>query len=133
MASLLLVEDEEALARLLAQYLTRQGHQVSICTTAGRALSLLADPGGYSLVIADLSLPDMAGVDLLRRLWQIAPRMDVVVASGHPLAETSLPAPAAARVRLLQKPFRPSALADVVGELLAAAPPAGQPPANSSR
>ena len=58
----LLVEDEDSLRQLLAKYLTRIGYEVDAAENAEDASSMLEGvPGGYVLMLADLTLPGMPG------------------------------------------------------------------------
>jgi len=116
---LLLVEDEESLARLLSEYLRRLGYAVDSCRSAQCALDLLqSDPAGYALVIADLTLPDMSGDRLLDGIRRRCPDTPVLVASGYPDAGGLCCDSEPARFRFLQKPFLPQTLAETVAAML---------------
>ncbi len=65
----LLVEDDDRLASALTTALDRHGHQV---TRAGRAVDALRLAGGADFVLLDLGLPDMDGLDVLRRLRRVS-------------------------------------------------------------
>ncbi len=120
---LLLVDDEAALARLLAGFLERQGYEVHACDSAETALPVFeAGPGAFHAVIADLTLPGMQGDEMVRRILAIAPRMPVIISSGYPF---SAEAYAGFRVSVLQKPYLPKALAALLQDLLRPAREAG--------
>src|SRR5579871_1882225 len=98
----LLVDDEPALAELLKRYLTRLGYSVESCETAGAAVDLFrADPGRFSILVTDLTLPGTSGEELLLRLREIAPDLPAIISSGYPYQ------PASPRTEFLQKPFLP--------------------------
>ncbi len=65
----LLVEDDDRLASALTTALDRHGHQV---TRAGLAVDALRLAGGVDFVLLDLGLPDMDGLDVLRRLRRVS-------------------------------------------------------------
>jgi len=67
---LLLVEDEDRLAKVLIQGLREEGHQVDLCTTGEQALAQARDID-YDAIILDWMLPDLDGVSVLRR-WRDA-------------------------------------------------------------
>lgn len=69
MPSILLVEDETAIADTVAYALREEGHQVQHCLTAGAALDAAA-ARGFDLAILDVGLPDLGGFALCRRLRQ---------------------------------------------------------------
>ncbi|HEY6102673.1 MAG TPA: response regulator transcription factor [bacterium] len=64
---ILVVEDDQRLARLLQRVLTEERHAVDTAHSGGRGLDL-ALSGGYDLIILDLMLPDRGGVDVCRTL-----------------------------------------------------------------
>ena len=70
-ARILLVEDEEIIALILADLLDSQGHKTTVCFTAQTAWEKLqSNPDGYDIVLLDRQLPDMDGLELLRRIKQ---------------------------------------------------------------
>lgn len=110
---LLLVDDETALVDLLKKYLERCGLQVESCTDPHAALQLMeADPGSFSLLITDLTLPGMSGEELIERMRAIRPALPVIVASGYPYK------PRAQGIEFLQKPFLPRMLVKAIGRIL---------------
>lgn len=68
----LMVEDEEKLARLVARGLTERGDLVTIAASGEAALTAMAASGadevGYDVILLDVALPDMTGLDVCRRL-----------------------------------------------------------------
>jgi DNA-binding NtrC family response regulator len=116
-ASLLLVDDEAALAVLLKQYLERLGYRVDACTDPDAAVGLLdADPRRHALLITDLTLPGMDGEQLLSRLRERNPRLRAIIASGYPYQ------PRTPGVEFLQKPFLPKILAEAIERMLLSPP-----------
>lgn len=113
---ILVVDDEPTLASLLERYLARLGYQVDICSSAAEALEQAVN-GKYGLVVADRTLPDMAGEELLRRLCEADTRLRAILLSGYPFDLLTLPEDSRRRLRFLQKPFLPETLAALVGEL----------------
>lgn len=79
----LVVEDEPQVRHLLRMVLTDGGHECTCCPGGEEALDLLA--GGYlpDLVIADLTMPGMGGLDLLKRMRSIGHAIPVILCSGH--------------------------------------------------
>lgn len=65
---LLLIEDDAALRGLLQQELAVAGYELDVAATGGEGLALALD-GGYDLVILDLTLPDIDGLEVSQRLW----------------------------------------------------------------
>lgn len=105
--SLLIIDDEQALAVLLKRYLERQGHSVEVCPTGGQALQEIENnPARYQVILLDLGLPDIPGAELLPDVLRLAPESRVIIVSGTPY-ESDEP-----RVSSLLKPFTPPMLLD---------------------
>ena len=80
----LFVDDEEALVFLMTAMLQRLGYQVTGCTSPEEALEMFrSGPRNFDIVVSDLSMPEMSGVDLARELLQIRPGMPILIASGY--------------------------------------------------
>jgi len=127
-ARILLVEDEAPLLQLIEKYLQRLGFEVETHLKSFDALrNFEAAPDRYSLVIADLGLPDMPGDTLLTRMLEIRPDLRILVCSGSPFFVENLPNSQQQQVAFLQKPFVPKMLSEAVRNLLQE--PSGDPPA----
>ena len=84
MARIVIVEDEAAVARVVAYYLRKAGHEPVVASTGAAALQAAAT--GPELILLDLGLPDLQGAEVLRRLKRApatAP-IPVVIVSGEP-------------------------------------------------
>lgn len=79
----LVVEDEPQVRHLFRMLLADGGHECTCCPGGEEALELLA--GGYlpDLVIADLTMPGMGGLDLLKRMRSAGHAIPVILCSGH--------------------------------------------------
>ena len=116
---ILLVEDEQPLLQLIEKYLHRLGYHVESHAKSIDALrNFEAAPASYSLVIADLGMPDMTGDTLLTRMLEIQPRLRILVCSGSPFFIENLPETLQKQVAFLQKPFVPKMLGEAVERLL---------------
>ncbi len=116
----LLVEDEAALADVIARSLRARGHEVAVAPTAEEAILRLATAHTDAMLL-DINLPDMTGWDVLRHLDPTdRGRIPVVVISAAPISprriEEFKPA------RCLLKPFPIGALLRTLDELGAQAP-----------
>jgi len=115
----LLVDDEQALTRLMQTYLTKIGYTVDTALVANDALAAFGQhPASYELVVADLTLPDMPGNEMALRMVDMNPSVRVLLCSGYPFAVESLPAEVQNRFATLQKPFLPNMLAVAIEDLM---------------
>lgn len=124
-ARVLVVEDEAALRRILAKILDRLGYDVETAEDGRSALALLdraAEAERPDVVITDLVMPRMSGIDLLRALEERAWNRPVVLMTGH-LADGSsrLGRHGAIGVTPLQKPMTLDGVRDAVETALATA------------
>ena len=119
-ATILMVEDDEALRMLFGQYLTAFGYRPLLARDGEEALRIAGITPEIRLIILDLVMPGISGRVLWDQLTTLLPDAAVVFCSGHP---------ASALVRLgidikgahfMQKPCRPVELQRRLGELLAA-------------
>lgn len=82
MARILLVEDDAALARGIAAVLRAKGHALDVVEDGDGALAAAMDEP-YALILLDLGLPDMDGIDVLRRLRRERNRTPVMVLTAR--------------------------------------------------
>lgn len=120
--TILLVDDEKSVRDLLRRLLELEGYAVVEATDAEEALRVFSSSDvALRLVVTDLSLPDLDGWELCRRLRSAQPSMPILVVSGS-FDLNSMLATSAPDVGYLQKPFAPEDLYRRVNHLL------GQPP-----
>jgi signal transduction histidine kinase len=113
---LLLVEDDASVRRLLAQVLERSGYQVIFAADGQAALELDRNvTDGLDLLITDLLMPRLGGVELARRMQLRRPGLRVLFVTAHAGDQRSLATPVG---DLLEKPFAPDTLLDKVREIL---------------
>jgi PAS domain S-box-containing protein len=82
--SLLIIDDEEQLARLHRMALERLGYRVKSFTVAGEALEAFrSHPSAFDLVITDQTMPKMTGVELSEQILEIRSDIPIVLCTGH--------------------------------------------------
>lgn len=114
--TVLLVDDDDLLRRLMGRLLQEAGYGVVEASDGAQALSLLAgDCGPIDIVITDVVMPGVDGRELGRRLADQYPALPVIYLSGHEAWHRGAPS---ASVPFLRKPFPPDALLAKVEETL---------------
>ncbi len=115
--AILLVEDDEVLRDLFSAILGRCGYEVSIAADGNEALAAIhGRAGGFALVVSDVMMPGMSGLDLARRLRAEGESVRILLLSGY--GEADLASVAGLGVAFVEKPLPPSVLARKVRELL---------------
>jgi two-component system, NtrC family, response regulator PilR len=118
MANLLVVDDELGMRQFLTHLLQREGHQVRVASTGKEALALLrAEPS--DLVISDVRMPDMSGIELLRSLREFLPTTtEVIMMTAFANVDTAREAFLLGAYDFVQKPFDNDLMKEVVTRAL---------------
>ena len=116
---ILFVDDEQPIALMSQQVLTGLGYRVESRTSAVAALEAVrANPAAYDLVITDLTMPEMTGVDLARQLLALRPDLRIILSTGFSATLTPERARAMGIRDLLLKPHTVQSLALAVQRAL---------------
>jgi DNA-binding NtrC family response regulator len=102
--AVLIVEDEETLGRNLAAYLKMNGYDAHLATTGGAGLAC-AEKKRPDVVLLDLHLPDIDGIDVLRRLREQQSEATVILMTAFGDVETAVEAMKAGACDFLRKPL----------------------------
>lgn len=116
-AHILVVEDRESLRRMLERALAQEGYKVSTCADGEQAASRLAKQS-FDLVLTDLKLPGMSGIDVLRASREAQPRLPVVVLTAFGTVGTAVEAMKLGAADFLEKPVEIEDLFQLVESLL---------------
>ena len=130
-ARILVVDDEESLRTLLSSLLTDEGYQVTSVASAEEALELF-EPNPYPVVLADIRLEGMSGVDLLKKIKKSNEDTQVLLITSHASLSTAIPALRAGAYDYIIKPFDPAEVVARVRVRLRDAKPKGAQ-ANTAR
>ncbi len=117
-ARLLVVDDEESVLDMLSRFLTRKGYLVTTATNGRTALELFRDQP-FDLVLSDVRMPVITGLQLLRAVKDINPRVPVILISGYGDVETVVQALKNGAENFLSKPLKMSLLERVLEQALA--------------
>ncbi len=121
------IDDDPGVRDLIRSALTREGLDVELWA-GSRAFLSGADPGSCSLVLCDLMLPEMNGVELLTEVRTTHPSLPFIIISGQGTVSTAVDAMKAGALDFLEKPFRLPQLLGLVRQALVIPSP-GAPPA----
>jgi DNA-binding NtrC family response regulator len=104
MARILVCDDQDLMRDSLAALLARDGHDVVAATDGPMALSKLA-AGRFDLLITDLKMPKMTGIELLGEAKKLKPEMPVVLMTAFATVQTAVDAIKQGAYDYIQKPF----------------------------
>lgn len=114
---ILVMEDDLSVAKGLEMVLTEEGYDVYLAGTGGMALEAFKDKR-YDLLVADLRLPDMDGMEVIRKVKAEKPDTEVLVITGYGTAATAVEAMKLGAHDFLPKPFTEEQIKAAVGEAL---------------
>jgi DNA-binding NtrC family response regulator len=117
--SVLVVEDEEAICNFILSILRRNGYDATGARSGAEAKSIFSSrPGSFQLVLADVVMPRMSGIELGRWIKEAEPGVRVLYMTGyskHALVQADAPGGA---FDILRKPFTAEHLLERIREVL---------------
>ncbi|MHB8846068.1 MAG: sigma-54-dependent transcriptional regulator [Nitrospirota bacterium] len=102
--TILIVDDEEPIRKSLADILGDEGYETVTAASGREALDVLAE-AQPSLALLDIAMPDMDGIETLRRFKEARPEMQVVMITGHGTIDTAVQTTKMGAYDFLQKPL----------------------------
>lgn len=115
----LVVDDEAALRDVHSSMLLSLGYMVTTCASGKAAWEdFLDDPEAYDLVITDLTMPQLTGVDLAEMMLNLRPSLPIILVTGYAEKLTPEDARAIGIREMIMKPLRKRELAAVVRRVL---------------
>ena len=103
-ARVLIVDDEARMAEVIAAALRRAGHECETCASGAAALAAL-DARGADVVVTDWKMPEMDGIELLRRLHARRPGLPVILVTAHGTVPSAVAAMREGAFDYVTKPF----------------------------
>jgi DNA-binding response OmpR family regulator len=116
---ILVVDDDRALSLALSTLLTDAGHDVETAGDGPDALALLRQRA-FDIVLLDVGLPTMSGLDVLTQAQTLPTSPRVIMMTADDTSETVLESVRRQAFRYLRKPFPPNAIIEVVSDALGA-------------
>ena len=116
-ATLLVADDDPAVRESLDRVLTREGYTVVLAPDGQAALERLQS-GGIDLVLSDLKMPGLSGLELLPKAKAVAPEVDFIMLTAFGTVEEAVKAMKDGAADFLTKPFQRAQLIKVVRQAL---------------
>ncbi len=114
---LLIVDDEKNIRMTLTQCLETLGYQVDTALNGEEALVKI-EQKNYNLVLLDLKMPGISGMEVIRQISGKRPDLKVIVITAHGTIETAVEAMKLGAVDFVQKPFAPQEIRELVRKAL---------------
>jgi len=119
MARLIIIDDESHIADILTRFFKEKGHDAVGVTQAEQALALL-DAGPVDLVITDIAMPGLSGLDLLDKMKRKGLDVPVIVTTGNPSHTSAVQALRGGAFDYVVKPFHLDEIAERAEKALSA-------------
>jgi CheY-like chemotaxis protein len=123
---ILYIEDNDLVRGITQEFLSQPSRTVVAVSSAEEALKLF-EPDAFDVILTDVSLPAMSGLNLARRLLQRDPGVPIIIATGYSLTSESVAL--GERVRIITKPFEQEQIDQLLNELC---PPSDPEPTQTS-
>lgn len=117
MAKILIVDDEPGILEFLRNMFQADGYEAVIALNGEAAIEAVKN-GTVDLVITDLRMPEMDGMELLRELKKLKPSMPVIMLTAYASDETALEAKKLGVFTYISKPFNVAGLLGIVKRAL---------------
>ncbi len=113
MAQVLVIDDERGIRLTFQAFLEESGHQVDTAEDAGAAMRLLTE-NNYDVVLTDIVMPRLDGIELLKIIRIRSPETQVVIVTGQPEVESAAASVRAGAFDYLCKPVTKEMVQDIV-------------------
>ncbi len=116
---ILVVDEEVNVCKSIRHVLLRESYEVDMALSEQEALSIESQRS-YDVIIVDLMMPGMGGLDLLRLLMSSYPSAKIIVIAGYPMSKTAVQSEQIGAFDYLSKPFLPSELRSLIARAVGA-------------
>jgi two-component system response regulator PilR (NtrC family) len=103
---IMIVDDERSMREMLEIFLIREGYEVAGYSLAGDALACLAEDQDFDLIITDINMPGLTGLDLLKSVSQFEKDIPVIMITAYGSPDSAVEAMKLGAVDYVTKPFR---------------------------
>jgi len=116
-ANILVIDDEATMRDSCQQALTRDGNRVEVAEDGLKGLAMLAKES-FDLIILDLKMPGLSGMEVLKKIKDSDPEAMVIVITGYATVESAVEAMKRGAYDFIPKPFTPDSLRVIVKRAL---------------
>ncbi len=113
----LVVDDDQAICEFMETFLAKDGFQVETLSDPVEAPEAVK-VGGFHMVVLDLMMPEMGGVEVLEKIRKVDSDVAVVIFTGYPSLDTAVRSMKLDAVDYLRKPFNPDEFRAVIDRVM---------------
>jgi len=113
---ILVIDDEDIVRLSCSRTLVPEGYELAMAKNGQEGLKILEE-GSYDLVLTDLKMPNMDGIEVLAKIKERWPSTDVVIVTGYQTVETAVKAIKLGAFDYIEKPFTPDTLIATVSNV----------------
>jgi len=114
---ILIVDDDQSICLTLSLSLGELGYEIETAPTGEAAMAAI-EKRNFGIVLLDLWMPGIDGMEVLRRMRDIAPEIRVIIMTAHGGIESAVEAMKLGAVDFIQKPFTPPEIRELVGAVI---------------
>ncbi|TNF53652.1 sigma-54-dependent Fis family transcriptional regulator [bacterium] len=115
MKKILVIDDESIVRKSCERTLTPEGFQVTLASSGQEGLDLLGK-NTFGLILLDIKMPDMDGIEILKKIKEQWPNTKVIIITGYSTVETAVTALRLGALNHIEKPFTPDTLLAAIQE-----------------
>jgi len=116
MKRILVIDDEAIVRTSCLRALEPEGYEVRVVASGKEGIEFL-EKEPYTLVLLDLKMPDMDGIEVLNKIKESWPETKIIIITGYSTVETAVQALRLGAFNFIEKPFTPDTLVNAVKEV----------------
>jgi len=114
---ILVIDDEESMCKFMEIMLSKEGYRVEVTDSGRQGISLLKEKN-YDLVIADLNMPEMSGIDVLREVKSFKSGQELLVMTAYASVDSAIEAMKEGAADYITKPFKVDEIKMVIERII---------------
>lgn len=114
---ILVIDDEDIVRTSCSRALVPEGYEVKAAKNGLEGLKMISEEK-FDLVLTDLKMPDMDGIEVLRRIKEGWPEVEVIIITGYQTVDTAVKSIKLGAFDYIEKPFTPDALVAAVAKAM---------------
>jgi two-component system response regulator HydG len=116
--SILVVDDEAAMRESLKDWLMEDGYEVSVASSGENAIAMAGEKG-FDVILLDLKMPGMDGLEALKKLKEVSPEAEILMMTAYATVDTAVLAMKEGAFDYLVKPFDPDEIEIQIKKIVA--------------